>query len=123
MLCPVYLQTVTIYQLTLHYYTLTVQHGTVLGGAMAYTRSQLQFTLCCEMQQLNILSAPCDVLLGFDVSAAQSDYFHQLTQVLILQYSKTNVMQFFIQFINFSATRILPSSYLFWTGKRLVDYL
>jgi hypothetical protein len=24
---------------------------------------------------------------------------------------------------NFSATRILPSSYLFWAGKRLVDYL
>jgi hypothetical protein len=24
---------------------------------------------------------------------------------------------------NFSATRILPSSYLFWVGKRLVDYL
>jgi hypothetical protein len=24
---------------------------------------------------------------------------------------------------NFSATRILPSSYLFWMGKRLVDYL
>jgi hypothetical protein len=24
---------------------------------------------------------------------------------------------------NFSTTRILPSSYLFWTGKRLVDYL
>jgi hypothetical protein len=23
---------------------------------------------------------------------------------------------------NFSATRILPSSYLFWAGKRLVDY-
>jgi len=24
---------------------------------------------------------------------------------------------------NFSANRILPSSYLFWVGKRLVDYL
>jgi hypothetical protein len=24
---------------------------------------------------------------------------------------------------NFSATLILPSSYLFWAGKRLVDYL
>jgi hypothetical protein len=24
---------------------------------------------------------------------------------------------------NFSATRILPSSYLFWAGKRLMDYL
>jgi hypothetical protein len=24
---------------------------------------------------------------------------------------------------NFSATRILPSAYLFWAGKRLVDYL
>jgi hypothetical protein len=24
---------------------------------------------------------------------------------------------------NFSATHILPSSYLFWSGKRLVDYL
>jgi hypothetical protein len=24
---------------------------------------------------------------------------------------------------NFSATRILPSSYLFWVGTRLVDYL
>jgi hypothetical protein len=24
---------------------------------------------------------------------------------------------------NFSATRILPSSYLFWAGKRLVGYL
>jgi hypothetical protein len=24
---------------------------------------------------------------------------------------------------NFSANRILPSSYLFWAGKRLVDYL
>jgi hypothetical protein len=24
---------------------------------------------------------------------------------------------------NFPANRILPSSYLFWTGKRLVDYL
>jgi hypothetical protein len=24
---------------------------------------------------------------------------------------------------NFSATRILPSSYLFWAGKRFVDYL
>jgi hypothetical protein len=24
---------------------------------------------------------------------------------------------------NFSATRILPNSYLFWAGKRLVDYL
>jgi hypothetical protein len=24
---------------------------------------------------------------------------------------------------NFSANRILPSSYLFWTVKRLVDYL
>jgi hypothetical protein len=24
---------------------------------------------------------------------------------------------------NFSATRILPSSYLFWAGKRLGDYL
>jgi hypothetical protein len=24
---------------------------------------------------------------------------------------------------SFSATRILPSSYLFWAGKRLVDYL
>jgi hypothetical protein len=24
---------------------------------------------------------------------------------------------------NFSATRILPSSYLFWVGKRLVDYV
>jgi hypothetical protein len=24
---------------------------------------------------------------------------------------------------NFSANRILPSSYLFWAGKMLVDYL
>jgi hypothetical protein len=24
---------------------------------------------------------------------------------------------------NFSANRILPSDYLFWAGKRLVDYL
>jgi len=24
---------------------------------------------------------------------------------------------------NFSANHILPSSYLFWAGKRLVDYL
>jgi hypothetical protein len=24
---------------------------------------------------------------------------------------------------NFSTTHILPSSYLFWAGKRLVDYL
>jgi hypothetical protein len=24
---------------------------------------------------------------------------------------------------NFSATRILPRSYFFWAGKRLVDYL
>jgi hypothetical protein len=24
---------------------------------------------------------------------------------------------------NFSATRTLPSSYLFWVGKRFVDYL
>jgi hypothetical protein len=25
--------------------------------------------------------------------------------------------------LNFSATHILPSSYLFWAGKRLVNYL
>jgi hypothetical protein len=40
---------------------------------------------------------------------------------LHLPETKQNVINPFQS--NFSATRILPSSYLFWAGKRLVGYL
>jgi hypothetical protein len=49
-------------------------------------------------------------------------------QASVSLYSADKVMPMSAEFLNpfqsnFSATHILPSSFLFWAGKRLVDYL
>jgi hypothetical protein len=78
----------------------------------------------------------------------QYEYFCKRAKLLLLQYTQAvrrvvgitnkqcikihviSVFTFYMSFLcfnlfqsNFSANRILPSSYLFWVVKRLVDYL
>jgi len=52
------------------------------------------------------------VVCGKDVQRVES------VRILYLSFILLNPFQ-----SNFSANRILPSSNLFWAGKRLVDYL
>jgi hypothetical protein len=47
--------------------------------------------------------------------------FVALNRVIILQFQTMHRLNPFQS--NFSATHIFPSSYLFWAGKRFVDYL
>jgi hypothetical protein len=58
-----------------------------------------------------------------NITSAEKTVLHRLNHVTARKGKERAEMCFNPFQSNFSANRILPSSYLFWAGKRLVDYL
>jgi hypothetical protein len=83
-----------------------------IGGGQSYTVTS--FFPSTSVSLVSTVPPMLDTHLGGHVASYRKDKLAQ---------PRNSCVRFNHFQSNFSATRILPNSYLFWAGKRLVGYL